>query len=71
MLDHLREALAVVVGAWRFLLSRSYRERKRGEWRQARPTSSGIAVMAGEILAAIVIGVVAPLWLMVVLISGG
>jgi hypothetical protein len=66
MLEHVGEALRVLVASWRFLLSRSYRERKLGEWRDALPTPSGKAVIAGEILAAIVIGMLLPLWLILV-----
>jgi hypothetical protein len=36
------------------------------EWRQVRPTLSGKAVIAGEIVAAIALGMLLPLWLSVV-----
>jgi len=69
MLEHLGEALTVFVGAWRFLLSPSYRERKLAEWREALPTLSGKAVIASEIIAATAIGVLLPLWLISLVVA--
>ena len=69
MLEHTGEALTIFVASWRFLLSRSYRERKLTEWRDALPTLSGKAVIAGEIIAATVIGMLLPLWLILVVVN--
>jgi hypothetical protein len=63
MLEHSGDALMVFVAAWRFLLSSSYRKKKLREWRATSGSASGRAVIAGEILAATIIGMVLPLWL--------
>jgi hypothetical protein len=69
MLDHVGEALTILIGAWRFLLSRSCRERKLVEWRRALSTPSGKAIVAAEILTAVVIGVLLPLWLILLVVT--
>jgi hypothetical protein len=63
MLEHAGEALLVVVGAWRFLFSTTYRQRKLAEWRATQSTLGGKAAIAVEILAAIMIGILLPVWL--------
>jgi hypothetical protein len=63
MLEHSGEALMVFVASWRFLLSSSYRRKKLNEWRATGGSLSGKAVIVGEILAATMIGMVLPLWL--------
>jgi hypothetical protein len=63
MLEHYGEALMVFVASWRFLLSSSYRRKKLNEWRATGESLSGKAVIVGEILAAMMIGMVIPLWL--------
>jgi hypothetical protein len=70
MFEHSGEALLVLVAAWRFWLSRSYRRKKLNEWRATRESLSGKLVIAGEILAAIMIGMVLPLWLIAAVIVG-
>lgn len=52
-----------MIAAWRFLLSSSHRKKKLSEWRPTRGSASGRAIIAGEILAATIIGMVLPLWL--------
>ena len=69
MLEHVGEALMVFVASWRFLLSRSYRARKLTEWRDALPTLSGKALIVGEIVTATVIGVLLPLWLILIVVN--
>jgi hypothetical protein len=64
--EHAGDALRLLAGCWRFLLSPACRQRKLGEWRALRATVSGQAVLALEILAATVIGVGLPLWLLVI-----
>lgn len=63
MLEHSGEALMVLLSAWQFLLSRTYRRRKLAEWRATGGSPSGKLVIATEILAAVGIGMVLPLWL--------
>jgi hypothetical protein len=70
MLEHSGEALLVFIAAWRFLLSRSYRRRKLAEWGTARGSLGGMAVVVGEILAATMIGMVLPLWLIAAVVIG-
>lgn len=60
MLEHSGEALAVLVGFWRFVLSRNYRVRKNHEWREARQSVGGVLIVALEIVAAVVIGLGLP-----------
>lgn len=66
MLDHAGEVATVCVGAWRFLLSPVYRRKKLDEWRGSRETLGGKLTMGIEILAALAIGVLLPLWLVLV-----
>lgn len=54
----------VFAGSWRFLLSTSYRRKKLAEWRAARGTLGGKLMIAVEIVAATVIGMLLPLWLL-------
>jgi hypothetical protein len=68
MLDHAGEALLVLVGAWRFLLSTTYRRRKIAEWRATQSTLGGKATIASEILAAIMIGILLPVWLIALIV---
>lgn len=65
MLEHAGEALLVFVGAWRFVFSPGYRSRKLAEWRDARRTLGGQATIVTEIVAAVALGVLLPLWLIV------
>ena len=67
MLDHAGEIATVSVGAWRFLLSPVFRRKKLDEWRNARQTLGGKLTMGIEILAALAIGVLLPLWLVLVI----
>ena len=60
MLEHSGEALAVLVGFWRFVLSRNYRVRKNHERREARQSVGGVLIVALEIVAAVVIGLGLP-----------
>jgi hypothetical protein len=65
MLEHAGEGLIVFAGFWRFVFSRVYRARKLEEWRAACHTVGGKASIAIEILAAVVLGVLLPIWLVV------
>ena len=60
MLEHSGEALAILVGFWRFVLNRGYRQQKIGEWRQARRSLGGVLIIALEIVAAVAIGIGLP-----------
>jgi hypothetical protein len=60
MLDHAGEALAVLVGFWRFVLSGTYRQRKIEEWREARRSLGGRLAIAAEIVVSVVIGLGLP-----------
>ena len=59
----------VFVASWRFLLSGAYRTQKLNEWRTTRESWSGVAAIAGEILAATLIGMVLPLWLIALVVA--
>lgn len=71
MLEHAGEAIQVIAGGWRFLLSARYRRRKLDEWRKVRNTAGGKATIALEIAAAIALGVILPVWLTALLFTAG
>ena len=60
VLDHAGEALAVLFGFWRFVLSATYRQRKIEEWREARRSLGGRLGIAAEIVVGVVIGLGLP-----------
>ena len=68
MLDHAGEILMAFVGAWRFALSRSYRDMKLADWGAAHATWHGRIVIAAEIVVATAMGVLLPLWLIALVI---
>ena len=69
MLDHAGDVVLLFTGFWRFLLSPGYRRKKTAEWRDARGPGGGLQWVALEIVAAIVFGVLLPLWLVAALLQ--
>ena len=60
MLDHAGEALVVLAGFWRFVLSGMYRQRKIEEWRGLSGSVGGCLAVAAEMLVGVVIGLGLP-----------
>jgi hypothetical protein len=69
ILEHAGEALLLFIGAWRFVLSRSYREKKLREWQAAADTLGGKLVIGVEVVAATATGVVLPAWLIAAVLA--
>jgi hypothetical protein len=67
MLEHSGEALTILVGFWRFVLSGTYRHRKIEEWRESRRSLGGRLAIAAEIAVGVVIGLGLPIVIIVVL----
>ena len=67
MLDHAGEALVLLAGFWRFVLSGMYRQRKIDEWRETSGSVAGRLAVAAEILVGVVIGLGVPGAILVVL----
>lgn len=65
-LEHAGDIVLLFTGFWRFLVSAEYRLKKLAEWRGARGMGGGL-IVALEIVAAVLCGVVLPLWLAVLL----
>ena len=66
MLDHAGEALTLLVGFWRFVFSRSYRQRTIEKWDQTRDSLGGRVAVAAEIVVGVVIGLGLPVAIVVV-----
>ena len=56
MLDHAGEALTLLVGFWRFVFSRTYRQRKIEEWHRTRDSFGGRVAVGAEIVVGVVFG---------------
>ena len=67
MLDHAGDVLILLAGFWRFVFSRSYRQRKIDEWRQTRGSVGGSVAVAAEIVVGVVIGVGLPVVIVLVI----
>ena len=67
MLDHAGEALTLLVGFWRFVFSRTYRQRKFEEWHRTRDSFGGRLAVGAEIAAGVVFGVGLPAAIVLVL----
>lgn len=61
VIEHAWDIGELLFGFWRFLLSRAYRTRKLGEWREACRSVGGTLLAAAEILGMLVFGVGVPL----------
>jgi hypothetical protein len=61
MLDHAGEAIAVLVGFWRFVASAVFRRRKIDEWHETSRSRGGRLVVVAEVGAGIFFGLGLPL----------
>ena len=66
MLDHAGEGLTLLVGFWRFVFSRIYRQRKIEEWQLTRDSLGGRVAVAAEIVVGVVIGLGLPVAIVLV-----
>ena len=60
MLDHAGEAVVVLAGFWRFLLSGTYRQRKVAQWREESGSVGGRLAIAADIVVGVVVGLGLP-----------
>ena len=69
MLEHAGEALAVLVGFWRFVGNGASRRRKIEEWRETSRARGGRALVVAEVAAGIIFGLGVPLVVVWVLVA--